>query len=215
MKLVTVRKQCFILFTTLSFAGCSYGLKQVSATEDTWGRTDYQNLDWQSQGNIKNAPAWQNSAGAHASLIEIVAGHSLSKAYEKDTKGVVVSGQLKVADSILTKGAYWARSGGTSDNLTCSSQDKCVVYLETEPTVGSVLPALIAAKDIPWFEVPNTYGNVFLAWVWGEANSAEPSSFFLKFKAGFPGAPHTHSRGYNGLTTCHIVCPAKNRLRKA
>jgi len=60
----------------------------------------------------------------------------------------------------LTSGAYWARRGESSELLSCTGTEKCIVYLESEPTKDAISPTVVAASDIPWFEVPNTYGNV-------------------------------------------------------
>jgi len=62
-----------------------------------------------------------------------------------------------------------------------------------------LFPGAILASDIPWADVPNTGGTVKLARVWGEKETPEPSGFFLKFAAGFPGFPHIHTESYEGL----------------
>lgn len=183
---------------TTVIAACGYADNRAEVSAETWGKNDFTALTWQSDSARKMAAAWQ-SDGAFARVIQMPVNHSWAHAVESDTKGVVITGELVHGETVLTSGAYWAQPGGSIEELRCASTSGCVVYLESESTIGALSRTVIAATDIPWFEVPNTYGNVFLAWVWGDAESSDPSGFFLKFKAGFPGAPHTHTESYNGI----------------
>jgi len=199
MIIYRAKRQCLVFLATIALAGSGFAADQSSTANNTWGKTDFPGLEWQTDGTRKIATAWRKKDGAHALISQIPIDHRWSQVYETDTKGVVVSGSVLISETQLTSGSYWARPGGGQEDLTCTGATQCIVYLESEPTVGAVSPTIVSANDIPWLEVPNTYGNVFLAWVWGKPDNAEPSSFFLKFKAGFPGAPHTHTESYEGI----------------
>ena len=198
MKVQTLGTLTLLSVLTMAIAACSYAGNRVDASAETWGKTDFTELTWQSTGPRKMAPMWR-SDDAHARVIQAPANHSWEHVVESDTKGVVIKGDLAHGETVLTTGAYWTQPGGSTELLRCAGTSDCIVYLESESTTGEISRTVITAADIPWFEVPDTYGNVFLAWVWGDAQSSDPSGFFLKFKAGFPGAPHTHTGSYNGV----------------
>jgi len=198
MRVKTLGSLALFCTVTMSMAACSNAEVRSDASAETWGKTDFTELQWQSAGPLKMVTAWRND-DAYAHLVQVPVDHSWAHAVESDTKGVLIKGELVFGGTVLTSGAYWTQPGGSEEELRCTSASDCVVYLETEATNGKLSPTVIRASDIPWAEVPNTYGNVFLAWVWGDAQSSDPSGFFLKFKAGFPGAPHTHTESYNGV----------------
>lgn len=143
---------------------------------------------------------WSNDDGA-AGHILVMAG---AQTYMLDSvtdpaKAIVISGEISVDDASLGQHAFAALPASPDRSVSCVADDGCVVYLEAEPSGAMTEMNVVAATDIPWFDVPNTGGFVSLAWVWGEAETAAPSSFFLRFQPGFPGFQHAHTHGYHGI----------------
>lgn len=189
---------CVVL---VALAACSHTTKKT-----TWGKTEYNDLNWERQGGAEIAKLWSTSDGSHAILVKMPSGYSSGPQFkDRDYHAVVISGSMTNADPaqeqprVLGPGSFWIQPGGARHVTTCKGEDACLAYLVFERSARGIEAKTIPAKDIPWWEVPNTYGNVKLAWVWGEREAAQPSGFFLWFKAGFPGFPHTHTESYNGM----------------
>lgn len=169
----------------------------ASADTTTWGWAAAPDLQVDSPILSR---VWQNADGSTGShLIMPPASSFLFETEGQTTKAVVVVGDVSVANATLREGAFAVLPTLPSHDFVCAAASGCLLYLEQE-TEGPVDDLIvIAADDIPWFDVPNTGGSVSLAWVWGEAETPAPSSFFLRFQPGFPGFQHAHSHSYRGL----------------
>lgn len=144
--------------------------------------------------------AWKEKDGSFADYLMLAGGetHVVSE-QEPDLKAIVLSGSVSASGTSIARGGYFTLPAAAPREISCDPGASCRVFLEFEPTRGKIAQVSFGAADIPFVEVPGTYGNVSLAWVWGTRDSAAPSSFFLKFKPGFPGFPHLHSHSYRGL----------------
>ena len=60
-----------------------------------------------------------------------------------------------------------------------------------------VLQENVDASELAWVVVPDS-GGVERAGTFGDP-TRERHGFFLKFPAGFPGVPHSHTVGYRGI----------------
>ncbi|WP_299481722.1 DUF4437 domain-containing protein [uncultured Roseibium sp.] len=144
--------------------------------------------------------AWTEEDGASGSYLSLRTGdtHQLSQ-NGNAAKAVILAGEIRTGDISVGSGGYLQTPAGEEKSLNCMASDGCLLFLEEETRFGIDEAKVVPADDIPWQDVPNTNGNVSLAWVWGERESEAPSSFFLKFKPGFPGFPHEHTHTYRGL----------------
>ena len=198
-----VRNMSFLMcgVAFIALAACSHTPKKT-----TWGKTEFNDLNWERQGGIETAMLWGIPGGPNAILVKMPGGYSSGpQLKDRDYHAVVISGAMtndvptQEQPKSMGPGSFWAQPGGVRHVTACKGKDDCLAYLVFEKSAGGIEAKTILAKDIPWWEVPNTYGNVKLAWVWGEREIPEPSGFFLWFKAGFPGFPHTHTESYNGI----------------
>lgn len=181
--------------TALSL-GAVAGTQTQAQASDNWG--------WQPAPELGSAPGletvWKDEDGARGAYLLISKGQQLAlDGVTNDAKLVVVKGAVTVAGVPVGQHGFAQLPASSSRQIECLNESDCLVFVEEEPTRNVISASVVQAADIPWFEVPNTGGNVSLAWVWGEAESAAPSSFFLRFKPGFPGFQHAHTHAYHGL----------------
>jgi hypothetical protein len=142
---------------------------------------------------------WQEEDGATGHSLALATGQTEEIPGDRDAKIVVVTGEISVRGMDISQLGFATLPSGAAHEITCLSNENCHVLVEIEPTSGVMSNTSFAAEEIPWFEVPDTGGAVSLAWVWGESESPEPSSFFLRFQPGFPGFQHAHTHGYQGI----------------
>ncbi len=168
-------------------------VSSASAESTTWGWSEP--ID----GPHNLRQLWQEEDGATGHSLALASGQADEIPGDHDAKIVVVTGQISVGGIEISKHGFATLPSGGRHEIACLSNENCHVFFEIEPTSGAMSRASFAAKDIPWFDVPNTGGAVSLAWVWGESESSDPSSFFLRFQPGFPGFQHAHTHGYQGI----------------
>lgn len=168
------------------------------ADSNTWG--------WNSPPTLANGEAalgqeaWQEQDGSTGHVLALAEGEIYSLAdHAGDTKAVVIQGRIEVAGLTVETAGYATIPSASIHQVTCVSDEDCLTYLEVESTLGQMELSVLSTSEIPWLDVPNTGGNVSLAWVWGDADSQGPSSFFLRFQPGFPGFQHGHTHGYQGV----------------
>lgn len=170
----------------------------VLAASDTWGWTPPPKLE---NGNATRLEkVWQQDDTSSGSMLALAAGETYALVdHAWDAKAVVIKGRIEVADRTVEAAGFVTLPSASSHHITCKSDADCLTYIETEFSQGAMKLTVTPASEIPWFDVPNTGGNVSLAWVWGDADSQDPSSFFLRFQPGFQGFQHAHTHGYNGV----------------